>query len=79
MSTTKHLLIGILFSFLAGITFKVNAQYEIPSKPKDSEQHFVYDYTNLLSKSDSINLNIKLRKYARYYLNSNCYSYNKFY
>jgi len=40
------------------------AQFEIPAKPKNSKQHFVYDYTNLLSKRDSINLNVKLRKYS---------------
>lgn len=55
----KLFLLFILLSFV-----KVSAQFEIPKKPKDSEQHFVYDYTNLLSKRDSINLNIKLRKYS---------------
>ncbi|WP_296383670.1 TPM domain-containing protein [Winogradskyella sp.] len=47
-----------------GSPFVVLAQYKIPDKPKDSKQHFVYDYTNLLSKRDSTELNIKLRKYA---------------
>ena len=52
----------VLLTFLCfNTTF---AQYNIPEKPKDSKQHFVYDYTNLLSKRDSINLNIKLRKYS---------------
>ncbi|WP_299549348.1 TPM domain-containing protein [Seonamhaeicola sp.] len=50
-----------LFSFNISV-----AQFEIPEKPSDSKQTFVYDYTKpkLLSKRDSTNLAIKLRKYS---------------
>jgi len=55
----------IILVLIASIGIQnVHGQYEIPDTPKDSEQHFVYDYTNLLTKNDSINLNIKLRRYA---------------
>tara|TARA_R100001369_G_scaffold20535_2_gene37683 strand:- start:589 stop:1356 length:768 start_codon:yes stop_codon:yes gene_type:complete len=40
------------------------AQFKIPDKPKDSNQKFVYDYTNLLSKEDNSTLNLKLKRYA---------------
>ena len=55
----KLFLLFILLSFV-----KVSAHFEFPKKPKVSEQHFVYDYTNLLSKRDSMNLNINLRRYS---------------
>ncbi|MBC2844760.1 TPM domain-containing protein [Winogradskyella flava] len=60
MQQLKHIAFVI---FLVSIS-SVFAQYEIPPKPKDSKQHFVYDYTDLLSKRDSISLNLKLRTYA---------------
>ncbi|MAB48112.1 TPM domain-containing protein [Winogradskyella sp. MH6] len=40
------------------------SQFKIPPKPKDAKQHFVYDYSNLLTKQDSSALNVKLRRYA---------------
>ncbi|WP_240964585.1 TPM domain-containing protein [Flavivirga algicola] len=57
----------ILFSFLSLFAFGISsAQYKIPKRPSDKKQTFVYDYTNpkLLSKTDSTNLAIKLKKYA---------------
>ena len=57
---TKVLLLILVLCVLQS----VNAQFKIPPKPTDAKQHFVYDYSNLLSKQDSSALNLKLRKYA---------------
>lgn len=50
-----------IFSF--NISF---AQFNIPEKPSDKKQTFVYDYTKpkLLSTKDSTYLTVKLKKYA---------------
>ncbi len=64
MQQLKRIVFRLFFILCMGSSFVVLAQYDIPEKPKDSKQHFVYDYGNLLSKSDSTNLNIKLRKYS---------------
>ncbi len=55
-------LLFLLFSF--GIISIANAQYEIPERPNDREQTFVYDYINLLSKTNANHLAIKLKRYA---------------
>ncbi|WP_422107573.1 TPM domain-containing protein [Winogradskyella sp.] len=54
----------LVFVIYMASTSIVIAQYKIPPKPKDTKQHFVYDYINLLTKRDNTNLNIKLRRYA---------------
>ena len=64
MQQLNHILFRFLFILFTGSSFVALAQFKIPDKPKDSKQHFVYDYSNLLSKRDSSNLNIKLRKYS---------------
>ncbi|MHA7843874.1 MAG: TPM domain-containing protein [Winogradskyella sp.] len=55
---------ALLFITFLCVLQSVNAQFKIPPKPTDAKQHFVYDYSNLLSKRDSSALNLKLRKYA---------------
>ena len=53
--------------FFAALIFSLNVfsqGFEIPKKPKNSRQSFVYGYTKLLSKNDSINLNLKLKRYS---------------
>ena len=64
MALKRYLKLLIATGFLCLGFQQANAQFDIPEKPKDSKQHFVYDYSNLLSKKDSLSLNIKLRKYA---------------
>ena len=54
----------LIFSLVFLCSNTLLAQFNIPDKPKDSEQHFVYDYVELLSRQDSLALNVKLRKYA---------------
>ena len=56
----KKILLALFFGiFFVGIS---QAQYEIPKKPK--KQTSVYDYTNLLSKSESRSLEQKLIRYS---------------
>ncbi|WP_426431072.1 TPM domain-containing protein [Winogradskyella sp. HB-48] len=54
----------IIASFFLLCISSAYSQFKIPPKPSDAKQHFVYDYSNLLSKQDSSALNLKLRKYA---------------
>lgn len=65
MGTTRHLFIGIVFSFFASFFFNANAQYKIPPKPeKLKEQKGVYDYIKLLSKEENLSLEQKLIRYS---------------
>lgn len=64
MQAIIHIGFRIIFIVALLGTSVCFAQYKIPDKPKDSKQHFVYDYTKLLSKQDSTNLNSKLKRYA---------------
>ena len=64
MEKLKSIVSKLVFLLCISFTYVTNAQYQIPEKPKNNKQHFVYDYANLLSKIDSTNLNIKLRKYS---------------
>ncbi|AUP81567.1 TPM domain-containing protein [Flavivirga eckloniae] len=60
----KNIIISLFLSlFVLGTT---SAQFKIPKKPSDKKQTFVYDYTSpkLLSKRDSTELAVKLRKYS---------------
>lgn len=52
------LLLGIFFLNIA------QAQYDIPPKPSDEDQKFVYDYAKLLPKGDNAFLEQKLNRYA---------------
>ncbi len=63
MKLLKYILFFLLFAIF-GFTQTIHAQYKIPKRPTNKKQHFVYDYTNLLSDKDSLNLNVKLRKYS---------------
>ncbi|GAA3648990.1 TPM domain-containing protein [Flavivirga jejuensis] len=60
----KSIIISLFLTFFALGT--ISAQYKIPKRPSNKKQTFVYDYTNpkLLSKKDSIELAVKLRKYS---------------
>lgn len=58
----RNYITGIILSLCLSLT--VHAQFKIPEKPTDEEQTFVYDYINLLSKRDSTDLAIKLKRYA---------------
>lgn len=60
---TKGIISFLMLLFALNISF---AQFKIPEKPSDKKQTFVYDYTKpkLLSKRDSTELAIKLRKYS---------------
>ncbi len=63
MKKSSFILILCLTVFTCSLSF---AQFEIPKKPSDKNQTFVYDYTKpkLLSKKDSTFLAVKLRKYS---------------
>jgi uncharacterized protein len=40
------------------------AQFDIPNRPSDGQQVFVYDYVDLLPKAQKEALNLKLKRYA---------------
>lgn len=61
LPTYKLTFLLVLFLFLSEATF---AQFNIPPKPQDDEQHFVYDYIQLLTDSEGKKLGNKLMRYA---------------
>lgn len=61
----KYILLIVFISFFSGLTSTIQAQYNIPPKPKKlKQQKSVYDYIGLLSKNDSLNLERKLIRYS---------------
>lgn len=54
----------ITFLFMACFTSVATAQFDIPEKPKKSEQTSLYDYINLLSANQQGDLEQKLLNYA---------------
>ncbi len=64
MLKQKYLFFFVLISLCNNYLFTANAQFTIPVKPSDEKQTFVYDYIKLLSKKDSLDLTIKLKKYS---------------
>lgn len=56
----------ILVALCTAVFFSemITAQFNIPPKPSDRDQHFVYDYVDLLSKEESRLLELKLKNYA---------------
>jgi uncharacterized protein len=62
MLKLKHTILIVLISFISSFVLTANAQFDIPSIPK--EQTSVYDYANLLSASEKGNLEQKLIRYS---------------
>lgn len=60
MQNCKYIAFIVLFLYGSFVV----AQYQIPPKPKDTEQRFVYDYQNVLSQYENAALNQKLKHYA---------------
>lgn len=64
ITKNKSCILAILITL---VTFSFSfAQFDIPEKPSNKKQTFVYDYTSpkLLSKKDSTALAVKLKKYS---------------
>ena len=53
----------ITLAFLSCSNF-AQAQFDIPNRPSDGQQAFVYDYVDLLPKTQKEALNLKLKRYA---------------
>ena len=53
----------IFVVFISCFNF-AQAQFDIPSRPSDRKQVFVYDYVNILPKAQKEALNLKLKRYA---------------
>jgi uncharacterized protein len=53
----------IIVAFLSCSNF-AQAQFDIPNRPSDEQQAFVYDYADLLPKAQKEALNLKLKRYA---------------
>jgi len=59
----KNILVLLLFGFVF-INTSLFAQFNIPEKPSKANSDSVYDYINLLSKSEKATLENKLIKYS---------------